>query len=109
MSMPPLGHEIAPGRRCTRCLSGLGTDEEVLCGEPAVEHIDWGPHLGFVCEKHREEALTRWTARAHHSLGAQCGMPGSVWVDLYDGGSKCLYDELDATGVESRVESEVTA
>jgi hypothetical protein len=77
---PRLG-ELAPERKCSRTVNGIVGPGEVLCGRPAVHHIDWGPHAGYVCEEHREEALTRWTPRAHHAVGPACGMPGSVWFD----------------------------
>jgi hypothetical protein len=79
-NLPPLG-EPSQERKCSRTINGIVGPGEILCGKPAVHHLDWGPAAGYVCEEHREEALTRWTPKAHHPVGPACGMPGSVWFD----------------------------
>src|SRR4051812_10103288 len=91
--MPSLGNVDAPERKCTRTINGIVGTGEVLCGKPPLEHLDWGPYTGYVCAEHREEALTRWKAQAHHVVGPYCGLPGVLWWNFDDGSSYCAYED----------------
>ena len=78
---PPLGdYYIDPDRTCMRLVGFDADGRERLCGKPSVLHVDWGDACGFVCEEHRGD-LERWSYRAAHDLGGNCGMPGAAWYD----------------------------
>lgn len=90
--LPPLGNVVSQERTCTRTVNGVVGAGEVLCGKPAVTHLDWGPAAGYVCTAHNKEAVTRWKPQAHHRVGPYCGMPGSLWYSCPDGSSYCGYE-----------------
>lgn len=80
-SPPPLGdYYLDPDRTCVRLLGFDADGKERLCGQPAVIHVDWGDACGFICQDHRDD-LERWSCRAFHDLGGNCGMPNAVWFD----------------------------
>jgi hypothetical protein len=92
-NLPPLGDEGAPDRKCSRTINGIVGPGEVLCGKVPIAHLDWGEAGGYVCENHFNEAVTRWQPQAYHALGANCGMPGTVWWQNEDGTSLCIYED----------------
>lgn len=71
---PLLGPAIA--RTCTRWLDGRP------CGDPAVRHVIWDAEMenGFVCEEHQAELGAVWSYCWRHPVGADCGMPGSLFI-----------------------------
>lgn len=101
---PPLGsYDIEPLRRCTRLIGYHADGLESLCDKPAVLHVDWGEHAGFVCHEHLGEIGTRWKTHDQHGLGPYCGMPGAMWFTYTDGSSNCAYEGDVPTAPERAV------
>ena len=100
MSLPPIGREVPiVDRTCTR---DIQWPNEVLCGEEAFLHVDWGESWGFVCLRHTRELSEKgWKPQQQHELGPDCGMPGAVWD--YDE-NRCYVPEDDTPAEVSAVE-----
>jgi len=78
---PIIGVRIQPERRCSRAVDPK--DVDVVCGKVAVIHILWneepdGWEQGFACAAHAAETA-KWNPAYTHPVGADCGMPGSLF------------------------------
>lgn len=78
---PIVGSKIVPERVCGRSVDP--SDVNVICGKPAIRHVFWNPEPegwehNFVCAEHLTEART-YRPMYEHPLGADCGMPGSLF------------------------------
>ncbi len=69
-----------------QCMRQVGDQSEGtrICGEKPAIHIMWedasdGMEPGWACAEHASEAVTRWKPLAVHPVGADCGMPGSMF------------------------------
>jgi hypothetical protein len=95
--IPPLGPDGIEERICHRFMGMREDGSWIPCGKPARIHIfwtegdsEWAGENGYVCEEHREEAITRWSWYAWHPLGACCGMPGALF---FPAENVCRYDD----------------
>ncbi len=103
-NLPPLSPSGVLERVCGRIIDAAGT----ICGRPPMIHLAWedtpeGIVHGFACGRHALELIKDGhRVPGAHKLGADCGMPGSLWSDEF-----CRVDDLPV--VAARAAGQETA
>ncbi|MCZ7414295.1 hypothetical protein [Streptomyces sp. WMMC897] len=74
----PKGPPRAPGdRTCGHKAKG----DADYCGQPGTWHVMWDAVDNSVsCDKHMTLIRQRWVYDDRHPIGADCTMPGALWL-----------------------------
>lgn len=75
----PKGQPRTPG---THTCGYKPKDAPDYCGQPGAWHAMWDGDLdnSVTCEQHMELIKRRWMFDDRHPLGADCTMPGALWL-----------------------------
>jgi hypothetical protein len=75
----PKGQPRPPG---TRTCGYKPKDATDYCGQPGTWHVMWDGDLdnSVTCDGHMELIKRRWMFDDRHPLGADCVMPGALWL-----------------------------
>jgi hypothetical protein len=75
----PKGQPRAPG---TRTCGYKPKGAAAYCGQPGAWHVMWDGDFdnSVTCGQHMELIKRRWMYDDRHPLGADCTMPGALWL-----------------------------
>lgn len=95
----PLGRFVDDQQRI--CNYSPGNSPDTDCGADGTWHVMWNPdaEVSFACDPHMAAARARFVFVGSHTVGPDCGMPGTLW-DLDE--NRCVYpDQLAAESAET--------